>query len=504
MTRPRRAGGITAVVACLAVAAGGAAAAPPRAGLLVVRDQVIATTGQGGSGQVPPVAYLVNRGGPVDVELRRAPGTATWDAVQVVDGARLPVPATVPIGPTGLGRAVAVTVLDRARRVVRRRALDLCLDASALRLGPAGPALSTFPQECSYHPFARGLRQGLDTDYGVPLDLSRVVGYGLRPGRYRVRVRMRPETAEWLGMAPDARAATLGLRVRRVRGPRGAVLRALLRGDLAAGYVSVPAPSAVATRRRAVRHRPEPRTAPPPPTDVAPPADVLPNLAALPAYWFATTREKGRDRLQFSATIWNAGPGPMIVEGYRRGPAPRMAAYQFFRRGDQDVAAVPVGGLEYDARAGHDHWHFRDFARYSLVRADGRRAAVSPKEAWCLAPTDQIDQLVPNAALRSGDPFLESACGDADAVQVREVLEVGSGDTYGLGTPGQAIDITRLPNGVYFLKIEANPSGFLRETTRDDDVALRRIVLGGRPGSRTVHAPPADGVDTDRDARLSR
>ena len=89
-------------------------------------------------------------------------------------------------------------------------------------------------------------------------------------------------------------------------------------------------------------------------------------------------------------------------------------------------------------------------------------------------------------------------------MQVREVLEVGSGDTYGLGTPGQAIDITRLPNGVYFLKIEANPSGFLRETTRDDDVALRRIVLGGRPGSRTVHAPPADGVDTDRYARLSR
>ena len=130
---------------------------------------------------------------------------------------------------------------------------------------------------------------------------------------------------------------------------------------------------------------------------------------------------------------------------------------------------------------------------------------MSPKEAWCLAPTDQIDQLVPNAALRPGDPYLESACGDADAVQVREVLEVGSGDTYGLGTPGQAIDITRLPNGPYFLRIEADPSGYLRETTRDDDVALRRIVLGGRPGNRTVHAPPADGIDTERDAiRLSR
>ena len=193
-------------------------------------------------------------------------------------------------------------------------------------------------------------RQGLDTDYGVPLDLSRVVGYGLRPGRYTVRVRMRPATAEWLGMAPGARAATFGLRVRRVRAAVGAALvRAFLRADLGAAHVSVPAP----------------------PTDVAPPADALPNLAALPANWFATTHEKGRDRLQFSATIWNAGPGPMIVEGYRRGTAPRMAAYQFFRRGDQDVAAVPIGGLEYDARSGHDHWHFRDFARYSLVRAAG-------------------------------------------------------------------------------------------------------------------------------------
>ena len=77
------------------------------------------------------------------------------------------------------------------------------------------------------------------------------------------------------------------------------------------------------------------------------------------------------------------------------------------------------------------------------------------------------------------------------------MLEVGAGDTYGAGTPGQAIDVTRVPNGAYLLRNEANPAGALRETTREDDVALRRIVLGGRPGHRTVAAPPADGVDTD-------
>ena len=84
------------------------------------------------------------------------------------------------------------------------------------------------------------------------------------------------------------------------------------------------------------------------------------------------------------------------------------------------------------------------------------------------------------------------------AVQVREALEVGAGDTYGTGTPGQAIDVTRLRNGAYLLKIEANPAGVLRETTAADNVALRRIVLGGTRGRRTVRAAPAEGIDTEK------
>ena len=77
-------------------------------------------------------------------------------------------------------------------------------------------------------------------------------------------------------------------------------------------------------------------------------------------------------------------------------------------------------------------------------------------------------------------------------------------DTYTVDTPGQPIDVTRVPNGTYALKIEANPAGRLREVTRADDVALRTIVLAGRPGRRTVSAPPADGVDTEGWARRGR
>src|SRR5687767_273962 len=65
------------------------------------------------------------------------------------------------------------------------------LVTGAGRLGPGGRALSSFPSDCTRHPFARGRRQGLAPGSGVPLDRGRVVG-GLRAGRYTVRLRVRP------------------------------------------------------------------------------------------------------------------------------------------------------------------------------------------------------------------------------------------------------------------------------------------------------------------------
>ena len=482
----------TALVAlALAGTAGGSAlAAAPRAELLVVRTSVAAErTFPGGPSFVPAFAHLVNRGGPLEVEVRRVPGTPRGEAVEVLDGARVPLPAGVPVGPKGFGRAVEVTVLDRARKVVFRRALNLCVNAGRVRLGPSGPALSAFPDFCTYHPFARGVRLGLDRDYGVPLSVDAL---GRLPaGRFTIRLRVRPALAEWLGMDPAKRAVSVRLRVPRLPPPAP-------EPEFPDGEQPIPTPTVTeGPTHREPRYRPRPAAAPPV-SDVVPPADTLPNLAGLPAYDVATQRVDGRDTLEFAATVWNVGPGPLIVEGHRPGAAPVMNGFQFFRRAGEDVAAVPVAQLDYDDREGHDHWHFRDFARYALVRPDGREVRRSPKEAWCLAPTDQIDQLVPNAEIRPGNPLLATACGDASAVQVREVLEVGAGDTYGRGTPGQAIDITKVPNGVYLLKIEANPAGVLRETTASDNVALRRIILGGTRGRRTVRVPAVEGINTER------
>ena len=56
--------------------------------------------------------------------------------------------------------------------------------------------------------------------------------------------------------------------------------------------------------------------------------------------------------------------------------------------------------MEWDAREGHRHWHFTDFAQYNLLAADKKLAVRSGKEAFCLANTDAVDYTIPNAKWR--------------------------------------------------------------------------------------------------------
>ncbi len=69
---------------------------------------------------------------------------------------------------------------------------------------------------------------------------------------------------------------------------------------------------------------------------------------------------------------------------------------------------------------------------------------------------------------------------------MREVLDVGSGDTYTQYRPGQSFDITGLPNGTYYIQVIANPEKRLQETNLNNNVALRKVILGGTEGARTV------------------
>ncbi|TXS15712.1 protein-lysine 6-oxidase, partial [Streptomyces sp. wa22] len=225
-----------------------------------------------------------------------------------------------------------------------------------------------------------------------------------------------------------------------------------------------------------------------------------PDLRSLPAYGITIGAgdggEPGKDYLAFSANVWNAGPAQLVVDGFRKPGNALMDAYQYFYDASgKQVGYTPTGTMEWDPRPGHEHWHFTDFASYRLLKADKKETVRSGKEAFCLANTDAVDYTVENANWHPDNTDLSTACGQENSISVREVLDVGSGDTYTQDLPGQSFDITGLPNGTYFIQVLANPENRLKETDLSNNSALREVVLGGRPGARTVTVPKHDLVD---------
>uniref|UniRef100_UPI00211D7E4E lysyl oxidase family protein n=1 Tax=Streptomyces sp. rh206 TaxID=2034270 RepID=UPI00211D7E4E len=239
------------------------------------------------------------------------------------------------------------------------------------------------------------------------------------------------------------------------------------------------------------------------PTGKATVPDVpKPDLRSLPAYGITVSdgyeEVPGKDYLAFSANVWNAGPAKLVVDGFRSPGKELMDAYQYFYDADgKQVGYTPTGTMEWDPRPGHEHWHFTDFASYRLLKADQKESVRSGKEAFCLANTDAVDYTVKNANWHPDNTDLSTACGQENSISVREVLDVGSGDTYTQDLPGQSFDITDLPNGTYYIQVLANPENRLKETNHNNNSALRKVVLGGKKGARTVKVPAHHLVDAN-------
>jgi hypothetical protein len=227
-------------------------------------------------------------------------------------------------------------------------------------------------------------------------------------------------------------------------------------------------------------------------------AGPRPDLRSLPAWWINLSDEPDDDLdyLAFDATVWNAGTSPLVVDGFRRAGTGLMDAYQyFFDAAGKQVGYTPAGTMEWDPRDGHNHWHFTDFAQYRLLDEQKRVAVGSGKEAFCLANTDAVDYTLPYAKWRPTNTDLGTSCGLRGSLAVRQVLDVGNGDTYAQYLPGQSFDITDLPNGIYYIEVAANPEGKLQESDTSNNVSHRKVVLGGVPGARTLVVPPHQGVD---------
>jgi hypothetical protein len=208
-------------------------------------------------------------------------------------------------------------------------------------------------------------------------------------------------------------------------------------------------------------------------------------------------RRQTHDFLDFAATVWVGGNGPLDVEGFRSHASPVMKAYQYFWSGGKVIGRVRAGTMGFDSKTGHSHWHFQQFAKYQLLTSAKSVAVRSHKVGFCIAPTDAVDLLAPHAVWQPLSVGLQGACGSPTALWVAEEMPVGWADTYIQSIAGQNFDITHVPNGTYYIEVIANPEKVLHETTTGNDVSLRKVILGGTPGHRTVKVPAWHGIDPE-------
>jgi len=196
--------------------------------------------------------------------------------------------------------------------------------------------------------------------------------------------------------------------------------------------------------------------------------------------------------LRFTATIWNAGQGPLELRGESDA---EHHAYQRIYDGSGGFADQPVtGGFMYFEP--HQHWHFESFADYQLWPKDdfdqwltSGRGQGQPRwqgskttgqdESFCIRDSDQVQSL-------TGAPGLPAYSACDQSVQG---ISVGWGDTYPFTLPEQWIDLglDDLPDGQYVLRVVADPRHLLDQGNRDDVAryADEALTLFARSGAST-------------------
>lgn len=416
-------------------------------------------------------AYIVAQGSTFEMRLKRASYNQPIVATTLFQVGRNATVKVLPVGMvqdfTGLPDFLRIVMTDANGAKVLDTNRPFCPANKAVRLQPDADRSSRYPQRCSLHPFTLGSVWGIPAGWGAPTASVANGPVHLPVGTYTAEISVTEQYRRLFGIPNQHRTVRVTVRDADGLPPAPAHIHD---GD------------SEAARPAGLPHAPR---------------VARPDLRALPAWSLFLINDNApepttpRDNLIFAATVWNAGPAPLVVNGFRRPGTDLLDAYQsFIDAAGRTVGHAPVGTMEWDSRSGHQHWHFTDFATYRLLNADRTLVVRSQKEAFCLANTDPIDYTVNNANWQPDHDSLYTSCGNANSQSVRQVLHVGNGDTYVQEKPGQSFDVTDLPNGTYFIQVITNPNRALYETNTNNNESLRQFTLTGEPGKRTLTVPP--------------
>jgi Lysyl oxidase len=470
-------------------AAGAASASGPQV-KLVAAQKSLTVPRFGHQIYLDPGIWVASLGSAFQLDLQRADYSTPMTVTQVVDlpgggTQQIPWPSSV-VGtiPGALKKFVHLTVTNSRGKVVASENLGFCPDTyDPERATTDSPATSPYPQSCVGDPFPRSLVWGVARGWAADPAAESFRSLRVALGHYTVSETITPTYQQLLHIPAADDSASVKVTVVKGSGCCG----------VAAG----------AARRPPSRPQSRPlQSAPLAPTMANPPASALPDLIPLPSWSISvsdirkTKTHPASDQLDFAATV-SVSNAPLDVEGFRSNGSPVMKAYQYFWQNGKVIGRTRAGTMGFDSKKGHNHWHFEQFAQYRLLNSAQNLAVRSHKVGFCIAPTDPVDLVPPTAVWQPGFLGFGGQCGSPTALWVQEMMPTGWADTYFQSVAGQSFDITRVPNGTYYVEVVANPEKVLHETDTSNDVSLRKVILGGRRGHRTVRVPAYDGIDPE-------
>jgi hypothetical protein len=204
----------------------------------------------------------------------------------------------------------------------------------------------------------------------------------------------------------------------------------------------------------------------------------LPDLRTLPAYNLRLIQndQNGTRQLRFSNSIWNAGDGPLVLKGVYDPRSEVADVFQVLYHDGQPTEEKQMGNFYFHEE--HNHWHWEGFSLYEIwsIDDDGNLAELlseSGKVGYCIRDDSRIDGF----DVRFENPNIAVSPGYRSCGVQQQGLSVGWVDTYAHNTPGQTLDITGIPEGIYALRSIANPDGYILEADTTHNEAITYFQL---------------------------
>jgi hypothetical protein len=215
----------------------------------------------------------------------------------------------------------------------------------------------------------------------------------------------------------------------------------------------------------------------------APVDDLLPDIIIWDRYlasaYVGSTNSaeppSGRRCLRFSTTTANIGTGTLEL----RGGSPSgdlQPVFQRIFRSDNTWFDRLAGNFTY--HPAHGHMHFDNWTQFKLRQVTagngvGDVVAVGAKQSFCIIETTVYDSTMPGFNNANWGPYSCSA--------TKQGTRPGRADTYGSGLTGQYIDLTGVPDGIYWLEGTVDPLGNVLELDETNNVTRVLVNIGAVP-----------------------